>query len=170
MATQHWLRTTPVLPIVQRDPWIIPFLMTTLRESSCHSFQILMSNKASFDENGKLLSDPVMLKVDAGQGQIVSDKESIQKRISSRNKFNGTTKCNHCTTGDERSVQAILVSSLCTWVIQVSNLCAWRSCCNGEVQGKGLGKAEGRGYERVLLLTIEDLSSVLNGEEMTAWN
>jgi hypothetical protein len=39
-----------------------------------------MSKEASFDENGKLLSGPVIFKVDAGQGRIVSDKESIQKR------------------------------------------------------------------------------------------
>ena len=38
-----------------------------------------IQKKAEFDENGNLLRGPVVLKVDAGPGQIVCKKESIQR-------------------------------------------------------------------------------------------
>ncbi|KAI2493030.1 hypothetical protein MHU86_21504 [Fragilaria crotonensis] len=69
-----------------------------------------MHKTAIFDPvTGKLNQGPVILKVDAGPGRIVSSEAILLKRH-----LVGLTSCNKCTAGNGRSVRSFQISNICT--------------------------------------------------------
>ena len=118
-----------------------------------------MSKEASFDENGKLLSGPVIFKVDAGQGRIVSDKESIQKREEFKERGFIILMGLPNATSVQQEMDALYgpfksATYVCGEVVAMEKL-----------KARGLARRNGEATTAVLSLTFEDLSTVVNGEE-----
>jgi hypothetical protein len=100
---------------------------------------------------GKLNCGPVILKVDAGPGRIVSSELVLEQREDFRTRINhshGLTECNERTTRHDRSLQTIQVRHVCSrreggaseTEAARARTKEWRSCVANKRVRKELGQ------------------------------